>query len=329
MSVEGFHSKFGGMWIDRVDWEAQLAERLADGRLTAGDAANVRSFAEDGVIILPGAADLAAVDKFSAAVSQSFREGNPSLLFQRHGSQTTERLNSGVNRLGTRVVDAYMGLPQAIDLFRSPALLRFLTTVFDEPPLLFQSLSFDQGSQQGLHQDTAYVVVKPPMELAACWIALEDVQEGSGELMYVRGSHRFNDFDFGDHKHFDAQKNTQEEHSQWAKWLLDETVRRDLKLESFVAKKGDILIWHADLAHGGRPVIDKESTRRSLVGHFCPGSRKPNYFPDRGPEPHVRSAGALRYVSEHYLRFPEIELPLPEPEIEVERLPWWRRLFNR
>jgi hypothetical protein len=28
MSVEGFHSKFGGMWIDRADWEDQLQSRL-------------------------------------------------------------------------------------------------------------------------------------------------------------------------------------------------------------------------------------------------------------------------------------------------------------
>jgi hypothetical protein len=297
------------MWIDRTDWEDQLQSRLAQKQLTADEAEQIRTFVRDGVIILPGAANLEAVDKFSEAVSRSFREGNPDLLFQRHGSPNTERLSGGVDRLGTRVVDAYMALPEAIRLFSSPALLRFLTLIFDEPPLLFQSLSFDQGSQQGLHQDTAYVVVKPPMELAACWIALEDVKEGSGELMYVRGSHRFADFDFGNHKHFDGQENSQEQHTAWAKWLLDETARRDLKLDSFIAKKGDILIWHADLAHGGRPVINKETTRRSLVGHFCPASRKPNYFPDEGAEPKTRAYGPLRYTSEHYHRLNMAERP--------------------
>ena len=34
------------------------------------------------------------------------------------------------------------------------------------------------------------------MELIASWIALEDVQPGSGELMYVPGSHRFEVFIF-------------------------------------------------------------------------------------------------------------------------------------
>jgi phytanoyl-CoA hydroxylase len=324
MSTKGFHSKFGGMWIDRVDWQSQLQKRLADNRLTLEEAEQVRTFARDGVLILPGAADLAAVDKFSDAVSQSFRQGNPDLLFQRHGSRDTERLSGAVDRLGSRVVDAYMALPQALDLFNSAALQRFLTVIFDEPPMLFQSLSFDQGSQQGLHQDTAYVVVDRPMELAACWIALEDVKAGSGELMYVRGSHRFADFDFGRHKHYDPQENGEESHVKWARWLLDEAERRDLKTESFIARKGDILIWHADLAHGGRPVVDTAATRRSLVGHFCPASRKPHYYDALRPRPKVRSAGALRYVSEHYQRFPEIRIAADET---APPRPWWRRLL--
>ena len=44
-----------------------------------------------------------------------------------------------------------------------------------------------------MHRDTAYVVVDPPLALAACWIALEDVRPGSGELMYYDGSHRMDD----------------------------------------------------------------------------------------------------------------------------------------
>jgi hypothetical protein len=73
-----------------------------------------------------------------------------------------------VDRLGSRVVDSFVALPEALDLFTTPSLIRFLRLIFDADPLLFQSLNFDQGSQQGLHQDTAYVVVNRPMELAAC-----------------------------------------------------------------------------------------------------------------------------------------------------------------
>ena len=66
--------------------------------------------------------------------------------------------------------------------------------IFDDSPLLFQSLSFEKGSQQGMHQDTAYIVVDSPLELAASWIALQDVEPGSGELMYYEGSHRLPEY---------------------------------------------------------------------------------------------------------------------------------------
>jgi phytanoyl-CoA hydroxylase len=315
-----FHSRFGGMWIDRDDWQAQLDRRLKDGRLTPADAANLQTFVRDGVLILQNAAEPAALANFSAAVSRAFREGHDGMLLMQPGNLEPEPLRAGVNRLGTRLADAYMALPDARALLASPPLIRFLKILFDEDPLLFQSLSFDQGSQQGLHQDTAYVRVDRPMEMVACWIALEDIQAGSGELMYVRGSHRLPDYPFGDRKHWSASEDGAAVHDRWSKWILDETRERGMKTESFIAKKGDILIWHADLAHGGRPVVDPALTRRSLVGHFCPASARPDYFNTLRFQPKVRSVGPLHYASGHYNR-------LERTLIRLRR--WRRRLLGR
>jgi ectoine hydroxylase-related dioxygenase (phytanoyl-CoA dioxygenase family) len=38
--------------------------------------------------------------------------------------------------------------------------------------------------------------------------------------------------------------------------------------KTFTAKKGDVLIWHANLLHGGESIINKKSTRKSMVIHF-------------------------------------------------------------
>jgi ectoine hydroxylase-related dioxygenase (phytanoyl-CoA dioxygenase family) len=42
------------------------------------------------------------------------------------------------------------------------------------------------------------------------------------------------------------------------------------KLEKvkFFAKKGDLIIWHANLFHGGDPHLNKEKTRKSMVFHY-------------------------------------------------------------
>lgn len=48
-------------------------------------------------------------------------------------------------------------------------------------------------------------------------------------------------------------------------------------LQIFNSRKGDMLIWHADLAHGGFPIKNPALTRRSYVSHYCGISRTPNY----------------------------------------------------
>ena len=315
-----FHSRFGGMWIDRHGWQEELARRVQSRQIPKTEADQLRRFVEDGYIILPQAASVRHIDAFQQRIARGFAEGNPNLRYQAHGSQQTKALDGPVDRLGSRVVDSFVALPQALDLFASAPLLRFLTLIFGEDPLLFQSLSFDQGSQQGLHQDTAYVVVDRPMELAACWIALEDVTPGSGELIDLPGSHRYPDYDFGyGEKHWRGGPAEQPAHEAWSRWLIAEGERRGLKQGAFLARKGDVLVWHADLAHGGAPVTNPSSTRRSLVGHFCPVSARPRYF-DHGPkrDATLRYRG-LNYASEHY------DLAAIKP---MERS-WMDRLFRR
>ena len=43
-------------------------------------------------------------------------------------------------------------------------------------------------------------------------------------------------------------------------------------------QKGDVLLWHADLYHGGSNVLDEKLTRNSIVGHYCPVTSRPNFF---------------------------------------------------
>jgi phytanoyl-CoA hydroxylase len=180
--------------------------------------------------------------------------------------------------LGVIVVYYFLPFSEAIDLFYYPALAAFLQFIVNNNPFLFHSLIFDQGSQQDLHQDTAYVVVDHPLELAACWIALEDIQHGSGELMYVPDSHRVPDWNFGgDRKHWVATEDGKEPHDDCARHLTQHAKDSEYGVQYFLPKKGDILAWHADLAHGGAPVKNPGLTRQSLVGHFCPQGRKPHF----------------------------------------------------
>lgn len=292
-----FHSKFGGLWIDRANWRQEITAR----GLNTEQQAQLEQFVSDGYIILKGAASHDLVNAFQKRIEASFRYGNSEVLYQQHGDHAIRRLDGPADRIGGRVVDSFVAFPEALDLFHVPALYDFLNLIFDAPPLLFQSLSFDQGSQQGLHQDTAYVVVDQPLQLAACWIALEDVQPGSGELIYAPGSHRLPDWNFGgNRKHWNMAEDGDETHHQWAVHLAEHAGKSEKGVQHFLPEKGDILIWHADLAHGGAPILDPSLTRQSLVGHFCPQTTKPYFFSTHPAHSKILYHDGLGYCSQHY-----------------------------
>jgi phytanoyl-CoA hydroxylase len=296
-----FHSKFGGLWIDRTDFPQESIRRFGCGEVSAELEGQIRQFEHDGYIVLEKAASEDELTRFESAISDAFLHGHEQLISQVPGIAEHRRVTAGLDRKGTRIVDSFAVLREALDLLSSPRLVQFLAALFQEKPKLFQSLSFDMGSEQGLHQDTAYVVVNRPMELLACWIALEDVRPGSGELQYMVGSHRLPDFDFGGNKkHWNSDTDEPESHNRWARWIRDEGACRNYLVQSFMAKRGDILVWHADLAHGGAPIKDPTLTRKSLVGHFCPDSALPNFVQSMPQRARSYGHRGISYCSGHY-----------------------------
>jgi phytanoyl-CoA hydroxylase len=182
---------------------------------------------------------------------------------------------------GAKVLDTVMLFPEGDDLSFSLPLSMFLQELFSGPALAFQSLHFEVGSTQAVHQDTAYVVVDDqPMQMVASWIALEDVQPGSGELVYHAGGHRLPDFPYGggESKHFNFTRDGNDTHVAHLKYLAAESARLGHEQRSFLPKKGDLLVWHADLPHGGGQITSPGLTRRSLVTHYCPARLSPHYL---------------------------------------------------
>jgi hypothetical protein len=119
-------------------------------------------------------------------------------------------------------------------------------------------------------------------------------------LTYYEGSHRLPDFLFGDGVKCWQSSLGSEAHDRYAAWLVEQTEAAGLRRRRFEARQGDVLIWSADLAHGGAPVEDAASTRRSLVGHYCPEWAVPRYFDQFPRRQRRRPYGGGYYASMHY-----------------------------
>ena len=143
-----------------------------------------------------------------------------------------------------------------------------------------------------MHQDTAYVILRSPLEFVGCWIALEDVTEGSGELMYYEGSHRISEYLWGGKCR--AMPLNVIDQSEYLKSLHTKSRAMKLPLRRHCPKKGDVLLWHADLVHGGAKITVPGRTRSSFVVHFCPFDNDPAWFA------WTRHSGKARHASGGY-----------------------------
>ncbi|MBV9310098.1 MAG: phytanoyl-CoA dioxygenase family protein [Solirubrobacterales bacterium] len=296
-----YFSRFGGLWTDRRDALEELDRRVGSGKVTGGAAELLRHWIEHGWVTLEGAVAPEVCDELREDLDAAFASGDQRLLIHSPAGSDYQPLTAGLDTDRARVVDVYVHYASARRALFSPPIVSFLANIFDAVPLLFQSLTFERGSQQQMHQDTAFVVVSSPLEFAASWIALEDIQPGSGELMYLDRSHHLPEYLFsGKYKHWNAKRDGDEQHAQWHASLYENARGMGLEERTFLPRKGDVLMWSADLAHGGSPVSDPSLTRKSLVGHYCPNRVDPFYFK---VDPKARAKGSFdgcRYSSSHY-----------------------------
>ena len=100
-------------------------------------------------------------------------------------------------------------------------------------------------------------------------------RSGSGELIYYPGSHRLPDMLFGQPPGKALLPGDPASDTYSAR-LAQHCEAAGLKLEHFLPRRGDALVWTADLVHGGS-ARHTQATRRSLVTHYCPAHRRPPY----------------------------------------------------
>jgi ectoine hydroxylase-related dioxygenase (phytanoyl-CoA dioxygenase family) len=160
--------------------------------------------------------------------------------------------------------DLYLESNACRTLNLNQKLCRILALLLDDEPLVINSLSFQKGSQQPHHFDTYYM---PPIAkdmMAVTSICLEDQSVETGPLSYYPKSHKIPPYVFS-HGGIHA---IPEEMEQAKQYIQSELEERHLQPETFIGKAGDVFIWHAQLYHGGLPILNHEVTRKTLVTHY-------------------------------------------------------------
>ena len=109
---------------------------------------------------------------------------------------------------------------------------------------------------------------RTPHSLVTAWVALEDVHPDAGPPVYYPGSHKIPLYTFNDGSHHASR----DEIVDWFDYIDVQLRLRGLRGRKLMARKGDVLIWHSDLVHGGSPIADFSRTCASVACHYFSAS---------------------------------------------------------
>lgn len=291
------------LWTDAPDAMTRLSAKVANGVVKPAERDDLAHFIERGWLIKHGAIPHELIDRFVADVrGHHSKPGNFVTTDHRNG-RSQLKLSGDKPDAFESLFDLYVNLASSRAVCMHPTITRFLTLVMEARPMAFQQLLFQRSNGHQVHQDTAFVAVDEPLYLAATWIALQDVVEGSGELSFYDRSHKLPHFLFKDGtKRFNGAVDSMADYN---KSLEEACESRKLGYERFMAKKGDVFFWAADLVHRSHPKsLPEETPRMSCVTHYCPETVQPfwfRFFPDnRGIEWH----GTTGAFASSYYRLP-------------------------
>ncbi len=249
-------------WLDRPDAAERIAERLASGDLTEQQAEWCRKWVDDGYLILEGFFSDERLDFVWESYEQSVAD---KVIELPQDPQSAEDPFPG------RALNPHFRNTAIEEMLEDQAMVDVIEILMGATPKPFQTISGHKASQQALHSDTIHMTTYPAGYLVANWIAFEDIDADSGPLAYIPGSHRL------PVKHCIDAGITKDEYDEIgyaaysAKYepLIAKTAEESgLEIKHFHAKRGDVLLWHANLLHGGSKRDNMLRSRKALVCHY-------------------------------------------------------------
>jgi len=171
------------------------------------------------------------------------------------------------NGSGLRLSDAWEYDENVRSIATNKNIIDLLEMTYGRKAFPFQTLNFPVGSQQHYHSDTMHFNTIPERWMCGVWVALEDIDENNGPLVYYPGTHKW-PIMWGEHIGLDLS-NT----SNVGQHLFDPFWEKSVELAGIQpqylnCKKGQALIWTSNLLHGGAKQIDRNRTRWSQVTHY-------------------------------------------------------------
>ena len=251
ISSKDFPDKKSAAWLDVNDSAIVVATKNNFNLFTADVQEQLKQWSANGFLHIQQHFSNQQVDEVNKAVDE--------LINQKHLPVTHDN----------KVMYGYKHSPVIKQMMQNAVLKQLLSFILDKEVVPFQTLNFVKGSGQRAHSDSIHMTTYPLGYLIAAWIALEDIHAESGPLFYYPGSHQLPYLLNDDFENYSSSlKLGNKQYSDYED-VTDEILQQNhFPKQIFLPKKGDVLIWHANLIHGGMPVVNPALTRKSMVVHY-------------------------------------------------------------
>ncbi len=249
-------------WLDQPDAFERVAARLAEGELNLEQADQCRQWSEHGYIILERLIEDSVLDEVWSRYEDAIRSGK----IKPPADPAAED-----DPYPGRYLNPHKKIAAFCRILKHPKMLGWLKLLTERQPKPLQTITSHKGTQQAVHSDSIHMTTYPLGYLTAAWIAFEDIHPNSGPLVYYPGSHKLpyvfshevgiTENEFRD----EGYRSYQQKYEPFIQEMIDKS---GLQPSYFHARKGDVLIWHANLLHGGSVRRDIQLSRRAVVCHF-------------------------------------------------------------
>jgi ectoine hydroxylase-related dioxygenase (phytanoyl-CoA dioxygenase family) len=208
----------------------------------------------DGYLVLDSVAPESMIDSIATETDELYRDM----------PEGEREIEDGVMYTWNRIMDAWRINDNVRALARSPVVLPVLEELYGRKPLPFQTLNFRVGTQQPAHSDTIHFNSDPAGFMCGVWVPLEDIDMDNGPLVYYPGSHKLPEVRMQDV----GVEPDPSQYNHYERFIAELIADRDLQPQYGTIKKGQALIWSANILHGGAPQRDMSRTRKSQVTHY-------------------------------------------------------------
>ena len=226
-------------WVESPFFEKLLQQKEFDEHTRE----QVRHFAEEGYVII----DTEMLNEIDQIVSD-----------------LDGMYEAGKHSYDSRIQNAWKTHPSVLALSRNQKILDLLKLLYERKPIPFQTLNFHRGTQQCEHSDSVHFHSLPHRFMAGCWVALEDVDDNNGPLFYYPKSHKLPCYTLNDL----GVTMGHEGYKYYERFMKSLMEVHGLEKKAVHLKKGEALVWAANLVHGGCDIVDPNRTRLSQVTHY-------------------------------------------------------------